>query len=86
MRGSSTAERSTVNRMVVGSNPTPAVGRDMRKSKNVFYIGDVINDFRITSYYRRGNGKEMLSLERKDGQRAQLSFSQVKHLEGWQSG
>ena len=58
----------------------------MRKSNNVFYIGDVINDFRITSYYSRANGKEMLSLQRKDGQRAQLSFKQVQHLEGWQSG
>lgn len=58
----------------------------MRTSANVFYIGDVIKDFRIVGYYRRGNGKEMLSLQRKDGQRAQLSFSQVKHLEGWQSG
>lgn len=58
----------------------------MRKSKNVFYIGDVINDFRITSYYRRSNSKEMLSLERKDGQRAQLSFSQVQHLEGNRTG
>lgn len=58
----------------------------MRKSPNVFYIGDVISDFRINAYYSRSNGKEMLSLQRRDGQRAQLSFKQVKHLEGWQSG
>lgn len=58
----------------------------MRKSKNVFYIGDVIDGFRISSYYRRSGGKEMLSLERKDGQRAQLSFKQVKHMEGIRTG
>lgn len=58
----------------------------MRTSPNVFYVGDVIKEHRITRYYRRGNGKEMLSLERKDGQRAQLSFSQVKHLEGKRTG
>jgi hypothetical protein len=59
----------------------------MRKSPNVFYIGDVIKQQRITHYYRRADGKEMLTLEGiANYQRAQLSFKQVKHLEGWQSG
>lgn len=59
----------------------------MRKSPNIYYVADVIKQQRITNYYRRADGKEMLTLEGlANYQRAQLSFKQVKHLEGWQSG
>ena len=59
----------------------------MRTSPNIFYVGDVIKQQQITNYYRRKDGKEMLTLQGIENfQKAQLSFKQVKHLEGWQSG
>lgn len=59
----------------------------MRTSPNIFYVGDVIQQQRITNYYRRGDGKEMFTLQGiANFQKAQLSFKQVQHLEGWQSG
>ena len=59
----------------------------MRTSPNIFYVGDVIKQQQITNYYRRGDGKEMLTLQGiANFQKAQLSFRQVKHLEGMRIG
>ena len=59
----------------------------MRISPNIYYVGDVIKQQRITNYYRRKDGKEMLTLQSITSYgRAQLSLRQVQHLEGIRTG